>query len=434
MSQTTTTIGTIVEINGLFVRIARQGRYTPQIGELLGGERGATLLVESVHDNNISALILAGNQFATRAQVVEATGQVLQVPTGTSIFGRVFDAFGNVIDGGEGLATPVYHPITIPLHQPLATYKKPEIIETGIKVIDFMAPFVKGRRIGIIGGAGVGKTVLTTEIMHNVADKKRALNFFVGIGERMREGHELYHTLGERGLIDNTVMFMGQMNENAVMRSLVGQSASAVARIYAQKGNDVLFFVDNIYRFVQANNELATMRGDIPQEGGYQSSLFTDLHRFEDGLQVTSNGSVTSVQSIFVPADDLSDPAVVEIGQQLDSTIVLSREVFEQGIFPAVDLLNTTSSLITPDTLGERHCNLLRSVKAIMRKHHSLRTIIAIVGESELSFSDRADYERAENLIRFFSQNMFVTEDMSGRKGEYFSYQQTLDGVSAILE
>ncbi len=429
-------IGRIGSVNGLFVRVRLKGTYLPAVGELLeiASKEDIRLLVESVDSREAQCLNINGAAGITAQDMVASSGMLLSLPGGDQVFGRVFDALGGALDGRAQVRSG--HRVALVNDQAvssIASSRKPEVLETGIKVIDFMAPFVKGRRIGIVGGAGVGKTVLTTEMIHNVANKKTAHSFFVGIGERIREGHELYLTLKDRGLADTTTMFLGQMSENAALRSIVGPSAAAVARDFASSGTDVLFFIDNIYRFVQARNELAAMRGSTPSEGGYQPSLFSDLHRFEDSLSHAGKGTITSVQSIFIPADDLSDPAVVEISQQLDSTIVLSREVFERGIFPAVDLINTTSSLLNPVIIGERHYNLARQVKAIMRKYYSLRTIIAIVGEGELAPEDRRDYERAQDLISFFSQTLFVTEDLTGKKGEYFTREQTLKGVEGIL-
>lgn len=436
MSTAKNQVGYVRSLNGLFITVRVTSEERPDVGQILliQDKPGIVLLVESYSDDTVYCLNVFGKRELCQHDIVMNGGGGINMPVGKSVLGRVFDATGQVIDGQGKLEHTRHEPIKITARQHYAKRVKPEVMETGIKVIDFMAPFVKGRRIGIIGGAGVGKTVLTTEMMHNVAEKKAAISLFVGIGERIREGHELYHTLKDRGLSGTTAMYLGQMSENAALRSLVGPAAATVARDFADEGKDVLFFVDNIYRFVQARNELAAMRGTTPSEGGYQASLFSDLHRFEDSLHATKKGSITSIQSIFIPADDLSDPAVVEISQQLDSIIVLSREVFERGIFPAVDLLNTTSSLITPEILGDRHFNLVGRVKSIMRKYYSLRTIIAIVGESELSPEDRLDYERAQELTQFFSQHMFVTEDLSGKKGEYFTCEQTLKGVEKILD
>ena len=309
-----------------------------------------------------------------------------------------------------------------------------KLIETGIKVIDFFAPFVRGRKIGIIGGAGVGKTVLVTELMHNISRVESGVAIFAGIGERIREAHELYENLQAQGLLKNTCMYLGQMNESAAMRSIVGSTASAAARWWRDdQKKDVLFFVDNIYRFLQAGNELSTMLGETPSEGGYQPTMFSDLSRFEQGLDSNENASITSVQSIYIPADDISDPAVVEIYQQLDSVIVLDREIMEQGVLPAVDLTATTSSLLHSSIVGERHAILSGQVQNIMGKYNRLRGIIEIIGESELSLKDRSDYQKAKRLITFFTQNLFVTESITGLKGEYFSRNDTLAGVEEIL-
>lgn len=430
-------IGRVESVNGLIVTVHSTNKHRPQLGEVLKivNKPHVKLIVNSHGPRTISCINIYNSNEIRLDDHVTAHDRQIQLPVGKEVLGHVFNALGENIDGKPKPQTHKKVPLYTPsIRRPFTTSAKPELLETGIKVIDFMAPFVKGRRIGIVGGAGVGKTVLTTEMIHNVAERGDAISLFMGIGERIREGHELYHTLKERGLSKRSVIFLGQMNENAAIRSMVGPSASVVARSIAEEGRDVLVFIDNIFRFVQARNELSAMEGTIPTEGGYQTSLFSDIHRFEDTLHTTEQGSVTSVQSIFIPADDLSDPAVVEISQQLDSIIVLSREVFERGIFPAVDLLNTTSSVISPEILGQEHYQLVQKVRAIMRKYYSLRTITAIVGESELSPQDRADYERAQELTQFFSQNMFVTEDLSGKKGEYFTRAQTLKGVKAILE
>ncbi len=428
-------LGFVIAVNGLVVTVRLSGRQ-PAVGEMLtiNEKPGVVLFVESVNDTEAECLNIRGSNSICRGDKISGQGISLGLPAGKPVLGRVFNALGEVMDGQATLKKTDLVPYNAPIQQKLRKLHKPEVLETGIKVIDFLAPFVKGRRIGIIGGAGVGKTVLTTEMIHNVADKKTALNFFVGIGERIREGHELFHALQKRGLVDNTVMYMGQMNDNAALRSMVGPSAATVARSFSDEGKDILFFIDNIFRFVQARNELAAMRGGIPSEGGYQASMFSDLHCFEDSLVSSGKGSITSIQSIYIPADDLGDPAVVEISQQLDSTIVLSRDIFERGVFPAVDLLATTSTLITPEVLGERHYRLVGRVKAIMRKYYNLRTITAIVGENELSPEDRADFLHAQEITKFFSQDMFVTEDLTGKKGQYFTREQTLKGLEAILQ
>lgn len=430
-------VGKISAISGLVVEVTLTGDK-PKPREVLSLREipDARLLINSFKNENVAICInMTGVSQIKKGNQVISSGQTLNVPVGKEVLGRVFNALGKVIDSGAPLGSPSLVDVT-DVNERGRGFLRPgtEILETGIKVIDFFTPFVKGRKIGIIGGAGVGKTVLTTELMHNISQSNTALSFFVGIGERIREGNELYQTLKDRKLLANTIMYLGQMNENASMRSIVGMSASAVARYFRdQEKRDVLFFVDNIYRYVQANNELSTMMGDIPSEGGYQPTLFSDLRRFEESLYSNNNGSITSVQSIYIPADDLSDPAVIEIQQQLDSIIVLSRKIFESGIHPSVDLIRTSSSLLTPEIVGDRHYFLASRVQAIMQKYDSLQGIISIIGESELSATDRADYKRAKKIIEFFSQSMFVTEDLSGTPGVYVSKDDTLAGIEEII-
>ena len=311
---------------------------------------------------------------------------------------------------------------------------KPEILETGIKVIDFFTPFVKGRKIGIIGGAGVGKTVLTMELINNVARSNNSVSFFSGIGERIREGHELYITLKENDLLKNTVMYFAQMNENPVQRSLVGVSAAAAAEYFRdEQHKDVLFFADNMYRYIQARNELSTILDQVLNEGGYEPTVFSDVKMLQDRLSSNENGSITSVQTIYVPADDISDPAVQLIQHEMDSIIVLSRKVAEQGIRPAVDLGATSSSLLTPEIVGERHYLLSVQVQALLQKYESLKGIIAIIGENELSPSDRSDYAKAKKLIANFSQNMGVMTKYTGIPGDYFTREETLKSIEEIV-
>jgi F-type H+-transporting ATPase subunit beta len=288
--------------------------------------------------------------------------------------------------------------------------------------------------MGIIGGAGVGKTVLTMELIHNIAKTGQGLSYFAGIGERIREGHELYETLKEDDLLQNTVMFFGQMDQNPVQRKLIALSAVASAEHMRDvEHKDILFFADNMYRYIQANNEMATILGQIPSEGGYEATIFSDVKILQDRLSSNENGSITSIQTIYVPADDLSDPAVLMIQHELDGTLVLSRKVAEQGIRPSVDLIKTTSSLLSPDIVGEKHYNLSVEVQALLQKHESLKNIIAIIGESELSPADRADFAKAKQLIQYFAQNMFVSELFTNKKGEYSSREDTLKGVEKIL-
>jgi len=272
------------------------------------------------------------------------------------------------------------------------------------------------------------------ELIHNIAKTGQGLSFFAGIGERIREGHELYETLKEDDLLQNTCMFFGQMDQNPVQRKLIALSAVAAAEhMRDEEKKDILFFADNMYRYIQANNEMATILGQIPSEGGYEATIFSDVKVLQDRLSSNENGSITSIQTIYVPADDLSDPAVLMIQHELDGTIVLSRKVAEQGIRPSVDLIRTTSSLLSPDIVGERHYNLSVECQALLQKHESLKNIIAIIGESELSPADRSDFAKAKQLIQYFTQNMFVSEIFTNKKGEYSSREETLKGVEKIL-
>jgi F-type H+-transporting ATPase subunit beta len=367
----------------------------------------------------------------------QRTMKGIEIPVGQPTVGRVLNALGHPLDGLPFDITPeTKFKDILQLPKASTSFKaaKVDILETGLRVIDFFTPFVKGRKMGIIGGAGVGKTVLTMELIHNIAKTGQGLSYFAGIGERIREGHELYETLKEDDLLQNTVMFFGQMDQNPVQRKLIALSAVASAEhMRDAEHKDILFFADNMYRYIQANNEMATILGQIPSEGGYEATIFSDVKILQDRLSSNENGSITSIQTIYVPADDLSDPAVLMIQHELDGTLVLSRKVAEQGIRPSVDLIKTTSSLLSPDIVGEKHYNLSVEVQALLQKHESLKNIIAIIGESELSPADRADFAKAKQLIQYFAQNMFVSELFTNKKGDYSSREDTLKGVEKIL-
>lgn len=410
----------------------------PKIGEILIVENTnkCPIMVEKYNgEGHAICLNIHSDQTIQRGMNVRASAKGLEVPVGKEIIGRVLDATGEPLDGKPKPATKQYRDIfDIPPRNTSFASSKLEMLETGIKVIDFFAPFIKGRKVGVVGGAGVGKTVLIMELIHNVAKSASGLSFFAGIGERIREGHELYETLQERDLLKNTCMFFGQMNENPIQRSLVGVSAVRAAEYFRDEHKkDILFFADNMYRYIQAKNELSTSLNQTPSEGGYEPTIFTDIKSVQDRLNSNKNGSITAVQTIYVPADDLSDPAVQMIQHELDSILVLSRKVAEQGIRPSVDLLRTTSSLLSPDVVGERHYNLSLLVKSTLQKYEGLRSTVAIIGENELSASDRTDYQRALKLIQYFSQSMAVMEDLNGIPGEYFTLEETLKGIEEII-
>jgi F-type H+-transporting ATPase subunit beta len=411
----------------------------PDIGEIIivQNEAKTELLVNSLEKNGLAiCLNIRTDRSVSKNMEVARSGKGIEVPVGPKTIGRIFSALGTPLDGKEPAAddVPRKNIMKLPPRSARFDAAKPEILETGIKVIDFFTPFVKGRKIGIIGGAGVGKTVLTMELINNIAKSGSGLSFFAGIGERIREGHELYETLKENDLLKNTCMFFGQMNENPVQRALVGVSAVAGAEYFRdQEGKDVLFFADNMYRYVQARNELSTIMAQTPNEGGYEPSIFSDIKILQDRLSSNEKGSITAVQTIYVPADDLSDPAVQMIQHELDGILVLSRKVAEQGIRPAVDLTLTNSSLLTPEIVGDRHYKLSVTVQGLLQKYESLKSIIAIIGENELSPADRSDFAKAKQLIQFFSQHMFVTTRLNGIPGEFLTRDQTLEGIEAII-
>jgi len=428
-------IGTIESISGLMVEVQITGEK-PEIKELLLVDHHPEVFLEvsMFKSSRAICLNLTNSQVLRCGQEVSRSHSKVTVPVGPKTMGRVFNALGEPIDEGPAI---VENRRPISEASNLKNYQKDvkmEMLETGIKVIDFLTPFVKGRKIGIIGGAGVGKTVLTMEMIHNVTRSAKSLSIYCGVGERIREGNELYETLKETDVLKNTVMFFGQMDSTPAIRSMVGPAAATSAEYFRdEEGRDILFFVDNIYRHIQALTELSTNFGMIPSEGGYSPTVFAELRRLEDRLSSSDKGSITSVQAVYIPADDLSDPAVQAISQQLDSVLVLSRSVAENGIRPAVDLLKTTSSLLTPQIVGERHYKLAGLVQAIMQKYDSLKNIIAIVGENELSPADRSDYQKAKKLIQYFSQDFAVAERYNGRKGQYFTIDETLNGIEDIL-
>lgn len=431
--------GSIIDIKELVV-LAQFDDEVPQVGEVVAVDNGhdTALLVDHLNpDGIVVCLNVRADRRMQKGMTVKRTGRGIEIPVGEPVIGRILNALGDPLDGQPPIADKevIKKDITkLPPRSTAFVTRQPEVLETGIKVIDFFTPFVKGRKIGIIGGAGVGKTVLTMELINNIARSGSGLSFFAGIGERIREGHELWDTLRENDLLKNTCMLFAQMNENPIQRSLVAISSAAMAEYFRDvKKKDILFFADNMYRYVQARNELSTIMDQTPSEGGYEPTVFSDVKVLQDRLSSNEHGSITSVQTIYVPADDLSDPAVQMIQQELDSVLVLSRRVAEQGVRPAVDISSTTSSLLTPEIVGDRHYVLSVRVQSLLQKYESLRNIIAIIGESELSASDRADYAKAKRLIQNFTQNMTVMSKHTGVPGDYFTREQTLQSVEEII-
>jgi F-type H+-transporting ATPase subunit beta len=429
-------VGIIRSLRGLIVEVEILAQR-PEEKELLIVDDYPEVFLEVsfFKADRVVCVNLTNSQLLRCGQSISRSGTKISIPVGQATLGRVFNALGEPLDDGPAITE---NRRIISDATGIKKYRgrqKLELLETGLKVIDFLKPFVKGRKIGIVGGAGVGKTVLTMEMIHNITNNAKSLSIYCGVGERIREGNELYQTLKETDVLKNTIMFFGQMDATPAIRSMVGPAAATAAEYFRdEEGRDILFFVDNIYRHIQAITELSTNLGLIPSEGGYSPNVFSELRRLEDRLSSTEKGSITSVQAVYIPADDLSDPAVQSIQQQLDSVLVLSRSVAESGIRPAVDILKTTSSLLMPQVIGERHYRLVSIVQAIMQKYDSLKNIIAIVGESELSPVDLIDYQRAKKLIEFFSQDFAVSEHLTGKPGQYFTREQTLTGVEEILD
>lgn len=436
-------IGITKVIKGLVIKVQFE-KSPPELNEMLYVENEAKtpLLVYSVDQGDTAlCLNIAGDMSIQKGDKVNSSGHSLEIPVGYELIGRVWDTMARPIDGKPQLDQAIIdkmpkRSIFRPDFQETSLESRSdEILETGIKVLDFFTPFVKGRKIGIVGGAGVGKTVLTMEMINNVATGSGALSIFAGIGERIREGHELYKTLLDNDLLKTTAMFFGQMNENPVQRSLIALSAITFCEwLRDEEKKDVLFFADNMYRYIQAKNELSTIIDQTPSEGGYQPTIFSDIKAMEDRLTTNDNGSITALQTVYVPADDMSDPAVQLISHELDSTIVLSRAVAAMGIRPSVDIMASSSSLLTVEIVGERHYKLHIRVVAILQKYESLKGIIAIIGESELSAEDRDDYHKAKDLIQYFTQKFNVMEKMTGVPGEFCTRDQTLDGIEAIAD
>lgn len=434
--------GVIKVLKDLVIKVQFESG-TPGINEIVYVENEAKtpLLVSSLERGDLAVCLnIAGDRTIKKGDAVARSGKSLEIPVGDAMVGRVWDALGRPIDGKPELSEDQLEKmekrsIFSPNFQETSLVNRPdEILETGIKVLDFFTPFVKGRKIGIVGGAGVGKTVLTMEMINNVAVGSGALSIFAGIGERIREGHELFKTLEDNELLKTTAMFFGQMNENPVQRSLVGLSAITLAEHFRdEQKKDVLLFADNMYRYIQARNEVSTIIDQTPAEGGYEPTIFSDVKTLQDRLSSNENGSITALQTIYVPADDLSDPAVQMIQHELDSIIVLSRAVAAQGIRPAVDIIASSSSLLVPEIVGERHYRLSIRVQAIMQKYESLKGIVAIIGESELSNEDRDDFTKAKELTKFFTQTFNVMEKMSGIPGENHTREDTLNGIEEIV-
>jgi F-type H+-transporting ATPase subunit beta len=427
------TEGHIAAIRGGVVDVHFDGAV-PNIHDLLYAGDVALEVSALIGQGLVRAIALAPVRGLGLGMTVKATGGPIMVPVGEGVLGRMLDVFGAPIDGG-----PVPQAVARrSIHQepPKLTDRvlHSQILETGIKAIDLLSPIERGGKTGLFGGAGVGKTVLITELINNTVQHHKGVSLFCGIGERSREAEELYREMGEAGVRDNTVMLFGQMNEAPGVRFLVGNTALTMAEYFRDdKGQDVLLLIDNIFRFVQAGSEVSGLMGRMPSRVGYQPTLATELAGLEERITSTDRGAITSIQAVYVPADDFTDPAAAHIFSHLSASVVLSRKRASEGLYPAVDPLASASVMLTPSVVGQRHYDIAREVRRTLAEYEELRDIIAMLGLEELSSADRATVARARRLERFLTQPFFTTESFSGMSGKLVSIDETLDGCETIL-
>ena len=400
-------------------------------------EKGISLTLEvhqHIGDNAVKAVALSATEGLKRGMKVVDLEKPISVPVGKEVLGRMFNVVGEPIDGGKPLAKAKSQPI----HRESPNLEEQEptttIFETGIKVVDLLAPYPKGGKVGLFGGAGVGKTVVIMELIRNIAIEHGGVSVFGGIGERSREGNDLWLEMKKSGVLDKTALVFGQMNEPPGARFRVGLSALTMAEYFRdEEGSDVLFFIDNIFRFIQAGSEVSALLGRMPSAVGYQPTLATDLAGLEERITSTRKGSITSVQAIYVPADDLTDPAPAACFSHLDATTVLSREIVELGIYPAVDPLDSTSKILSSDILGVEHYRVAREIQRILQRYKDLKDIIAILGVEELTEEDKLTVSRARKIQKFLSQPFFVAEEFTGQPGKYVKIEDTVKGFAKII-
>ena len=433
-------IGKITQIIGAVLDIKFTEGNLPEINDAIKIplKNGGDLVVEvSQHlgDDTVRCIAMGPTDGLVRGMDAIATGAAISVPVGENTLGRMFNVLGNPIDEIDPPTGVEVWPIhrQAPAFEEQATSQ--EMLETGIKVVDLLCPYQKGGKIGLFGGAGVGKTVLIQELIHNIATEHGGYSVFTGVGERTREGNDLYYEMKESGVIDKTTMVFGQMNEPPGARMRVALTGLTMAEYFRDKGGkDVLLFIDNIFRFTQAGSEVSALLGRMPSAVGYQPTLQTEMGALQERITSTKNGSITSVQAVYVPADDLTDPAPATTFAHLDATTVLSRSIVELGIYPAVDPLESTSRILDPRILGEEHYNVARGVQEILQKYKELQDIIAILGMDELSEDDKLVVSRARKVQRFLSQPFFVAGQFTGLEGKYVPINETIRGFKEILE
>ena len=432
--------GRIVQISGSVIDVKFEQGQLPAIKEALKvkTEDGTRVMEVAQHIGHdmVRCIMLASSDGMSKGMEVERTEGSIKVPVGEKVLGRMFNVLGDPIDGGEPVPAEEPH---WEIHRKAPSFSElspsVEILETGIKVIDLLEPYPKGGKIGLFGGAGVGKTVLIQELIHNVAMEHGGYSIFTGVGERSREGNDLWKEMHEAGVMDKTAMVFGQMNEAPGVRMRVGLSGLTMAEYFRDEMNkDVLLFIDNIFRFVQAGSEVSTLLGRMPSAVGYQPTLAQEMGALQERITSTKAGSITSVQAVYVPADDLTDPAPATTFTHLDATTVLSRKIAEQGLYPAVDPLASNSRILEADIVGEEHYYVARKVQEILQKYSELQDIIAILGMEELGEDDKLTVWRARKIQRFLAQPTFVAEKFTGLKGVYVPVKETVRGFKAIIE
>ncbi|MDD2907748.1 MAG: F0F1 ATP synthase subunit beta [Candidatus Gracilibacteria bacterium] len=431
--------GKIIKIVGVVIDVKFEGGYVPSIYEALEVKGSAEKVIletqQQLGDGVVRTIAMNPVDGLKRGMEVVASESPIRVPVGEKVLGRMFNVLGDPIDDLEVPKTEHKDPIhrKAPDFSNLTT--QAEIFETGIKVVDLIAPMLKGGKVGLFGGAGVGKTVIMQELIHNIASEHGGYSVVAGVGERTREGNDLYHEMKESGVIDKTAMVFGQMNEAPGPRARVALTGLTMAEHFRDREKkDVLLFVDNIFRFTQAGSEISALLGRIPSAVGYQPTLATDMGALQERITSTRDGSITSVQAVYVPADDLTDPAPAATFAHLDSTIVLNRSIAELGIYPAVDPLDSTSTVLDPTIVGDEHYNVARNVQKILQKYKELQDIIAILGMDELSEDDKLTVSRARKIQKFLSQPFFVAEQFTGTPGVYAKASETVSGFKKIID
>jgi F-type H+/Na+-transporting ATPase subunit beta len=436
------TDGAIIQVIGPTVDIKFTEGKVPQLLNAIRidyPDKGINLTLEVAQDignNTVRCIALGSTDGLVRGMIAKDTGSSITVPVGEQTLGRIFNLLGETIDGKGPLANPEKRN---PIHRPSPNFQEQlpvsTILETGLKVIDLLAPIPKGSKVGMFGGAGVGKTVIVMELIRTIATEHGGVSVFAGVGERTREGNELWLELNASGVVRNSVLVFGQMNEPPGARLRIGLSALTVAEYFRdEERKDVLLFIDNVFRFIQAGSEVSTLLGRMPSAVGYQPNLATEVAQLEERIASTRNGSITSIQAVYVPADDLTDPAPAAVFAHLDAKIVLSRQIAELGIYPAVDPLDSTSRIMDPRVIGDQHYDTAFAAQKVLQRYKDLRDIISILGIDELSDEDKLIVSRARKLQRFFSQPFFVAEAFTGIKGKYVKLEDTIKGVKMIIE